>query len=33
MTGFRSFAAGVTACLLLSGCQPAYLHDEGLRTS
>lgn len=33
MTRFRSFAAGLTACLLLSGCQSVYLHDEGLKTS
>lgn len=33
MKRFRSFAAGMTACLLLSGCQSVYLHDEGLKTS
>lgn len=33
MKRFRSFAAGLTACLLLSGCQSVYLHDEGLKTS
>lgn len=33
MNRFRSFAAGMTACLLLSGCQSVYLHDEGLKTS
>jgi hypothetical protein len=33
MNRFRSFAAGMTACLMLSGCQSVYLHDEGLQTS
>ncbi len=33
MTRFGTFAAGMTACLLLSGCQSVYLHDEGLKTS
>lgn len=33
MNRFRSFMAGMTACLLLSGCGSVYLHDEGLKTS
>lgn len=33
MNRFRSFATGMTACLLLSGCGSIYLHDEGLKTS
>lgn len=33
MNRFRSFAAGLTACLLLSGCQTVYLHDPELKTS
>lgn len=33
MNRFRSFAAGLTACLMLSGCGSVYLHDEGLKTS
>jgi len=33
MKRFRSFAAGLTACLLLSGCGSVYIHDEGLKTS
>jgi hypothetical protein len=33
MKGFRSFAAGMTACLLLSGCQSVYLHDPERATA
>lgn len=33
MRRFRSFAAGLTASLLLSGCGSVYLHDEGLKTT